>query len=238
MYLWIFAALIAFFIKGLCGFANTMVFTSMLSFGTSNISISPVELVLGYPTNFILVWKNRKKLRASVYIPLAVLVLLGSIPGAFLLKKLNTGLVKIIFGILLVLLGTEMFFREIKVFKFKGSRLVLGIIGILSGIMSGLFGVGAMLAAYISRVTEDSDEFKANLCIVFMVENTFRIVFYSVLGIINPASLKLSAILLPFMLLGLFAGMKSSSFLKEKTVKIIVTLLLVASGVAMVVQNL
>ena len=33
MYLWIIAAVGAYFIKGLCGFANTLVFTSILSFG-------------------------------------------------------------------------------------------------------------------------------------------------------------------------------------------------------------
>ena len=36
MYLWIIAAFIAYFIKGLCGFANTLVLTTILSFGASN----------------------------------------------------------------------------------------------------------------------------------------------------------------------------------------------------------
>lgn len=51
MTLWIIASACAFYIKGLCGFANTLVFTSVLAFGTENINISPVELILGYPTN-------------------------------------------------------------------------------------------------------------------------------------------------------------------------------------------
>lgn len=36
MGLWILATLSAFFVKGLCGFANTLVFTSILGFGSSN----------------------------------------------------------------------------------------------------------------------------------------------------------------------------------------------------------
>ena len=67
MYLWIIAAFTAYFIKGLCGFANTLVFTSILSFGAANANISPVELLIGYPTNFILTWKNRKSLDYKVY---------------------------------------------------------------------------------------------------------------------------------------------------------------------------
>ena len=62
MYLWILATLIAFFIKGLCGFANTLIFTSILSFGSANVNISPVDLILGCPTNLIMVWENRWKL--------------------------------------------------------------------------------------------------------------------------------------------------------------------------------
>lgn len=40
MWLWIIATLVAFFIKGLCGFANTLVFTSILGFGASDVNIS------------------------------------------------------------------------------------------------------------------------------------------------------------------------------------------------------
>ena len=60
MYLWMLAAVVAYFIKGLCGFANTLVFTAILSFGSVNANISPIDLLLGYPANVILTWENRK----------------------------------------------------------------------------------------------------------------------------------------------------------------------------------
>ena len=66
--LWILATIAAYFIKGLCGFANTLVFTTILSFGTANASISPIDLVLGYPTNLILTWKNRNRLDWKVWL--------------------------------------------------------------------------------------------------------------------------------------------------------------------------
>ena len=74
MFWWITATVCAFFIKGLCGFANTLVFTTILSFGNDNANISPVELVLGYPTNLIVAWRERKSIRWSVCLPLAALV--------------------------------------------------------------------------------------------------------------------------------------------------------------------
>lgn len=108
MYLWMLAAVVAYFIKGLCGFANTLVFTAILSFGSVNANISPIDLLLGYPANVILTWKNRKNLDPKVYIPLAVLVLAGSIPGAFLLKNVDARAIKLVFGVVVVALGAEM----------------------------------------------------------------------------------------------------------------------------------
>ena len=61
----ILAAACAYFIKGLCSFANTLVFTSILGFSKTNIEISPVELVLSYPSNIILVLKNEKRQSAE-----------------------------------------------------------------------------------------------------------------------------------------------------------------------------
>ena len=238
MWLWIAATLAAFFVKGLCGFANTLVFTTILGFGTNNIDISPVELIVGYPTNFILTWQNRKQLNPHVYIPLSVLVLAGSIPGAFLLKNVDAGAIKVVFGFVVVFIGLEMMFRERSDHKVKGSKAVLGVIGFLSGLLCGLFGVGALLAAYVSRVTSTSDEFKANISAVFIVENTFRLVLYATLGIITLSTLKLAALLLPFMLIGLFAGIKSSKLLNEKTVRKLVIILLIISGAILIVKNI
>ena len=238
MILWILATVVAFFIKGLCGFANTLVFTSILTFGANNINISPVELLIGYPSNIILTWKNRHKLEPKVFIPLALLVLLGSIPGALLLKNVNPGYIKIVFGVLIILLGIEMFLRDSSRLQFKESRLVLAIIGILSGVLCGLFGVGALLAAYMGRVTKTGDEFKANISAVFIAENTFRIILYSALGIITVPALNQAAILLPFMLIGLFAGIGSAKVLNECIVRRLVIIVLIISGIAMIFQEL
>ena len=238
MVLWVIAAFAAFFVKGLCGFANTLVFTSILGFGVANVNISPVELLLGYPTNLILIWDNRKQLKSSVYLPLIVLVLGGSIPGAFLLKNIDIQVLKIVFGAVVVLIGVEMFFREKSSSKMKESKLLLGVIGILSGLLCGLFGIGALLAAYVGRVTNTADEFKANISAVFIAENTFRIILYSLIGVITPDALKHALLLVPVMLAGLFAGMKSARILDEKLVRKLGILLLIVSGIVLIINNI
>lgn len=238
MYLWILAAVAAYFIKGLCGFANTLVFTSILSFGVANANISPIDLLLGYPTNLILTWKNRRSLDPKVYLPLAALVLAGSIPGAFLLKHVDARAVKVLFGVVVAALGAEMFSLEYSKKRLRSSKIVLAIIGVTAGVLCGLFGVGALLAAYVSRVTEDGGSFKANISAVFIVDNTFRIVLYSVLGLLTFDTLKTALLLLPFALAGLFLGMKCSSRMNESLVKKITSVLLVLSGISLILKNL
>ena len=241
----IIATLVAFFIKGLCGFANTLIFNGILSYTANNINISPLEVVLGYPSNIILVWKERKSLNWKIWLPLTALVVAGSIPGIFLLKHTDAGLLKVIFGIAVIVIGVEMLFRELKSSnrisgngKNSGSRFVLVVIGIISGLLCGLYGVGALLAAYVSRVAENSHEFKANICVVFVVENTIRIILYVATGILTLSVLKQVVILIPFMLAAVFLGMKSSSVLNEKIIKKIVIILLILSGIVLIINNI
>ncbi len=238
MIFWIIATLLAFYVKGLCGFANTLVFTSILTFGTANINISPVELILGYPTNLIISIKERKAISPRIVIPLAIMVIIGSLGGALFLKNADTTLIKIIFGVLVILVGIEMLLRELSQKKAKNSRVLLTIIGILSGFLCGLYGVGALLGAYIGRTTDDLKSFKANICTVFIIENTFRIILYLFYGIITMESLKRALILSPFMLIGLVAGMLSAGRISERVVKKIVIVLLIVSGIALILANL
>ena len=238
MYLWIVAAFIAYLIKGLCGFANTLVFTSVLSFGESNANISPVDLLLGYPMNLILVWRNRKNLDLKIYGPLAALVLLGSIPGALLLKNMDVKAIKLVFGLIVIILGTEMFLQEYRGKNVHSSKPALAFVGLIAGVACGLFGVGALLAVYISRVTENSNSFKANISAVFIVENSFRIIFYYILGLLTLNTLKSALLLTPFALLGLLTGMKFSNYLDEKFVRKFTSVMLVLSGIALILKNL
>ena len=234
---WIVATLCAYFVKGLCGFANTLVLSTILSFGTDTINITPVDLLLSVPTNGIIAWKERKNLDWGMCIPLTLLLLAGSIPGVLFLKNAESDLVKIIFGFVVIIIGLESLLRG-QGYKGRPSKVKLYLIGIISGIICGIYGVGALLSAYVSRNTKDIHAFKGNICFVFFVENAFRVVLYIWHGIITIETLKRSLMMMPVMLIGLYAGMASSNVLNEKVVKKIVVIMLIVSGVALVINNL
>ena len=231
---WIIASLCAFFVKGLCGFANTLVFSTILSFQNNNINISPVDLLIGYPPNIIMAYKERKNIDLKICLPLIALIIIGNIPGILFLKNADTQLIKILFGFVIIGIGIEMLVQD----KKKESKTMLTLIGILSGFLCGLYGIGALLAAYVNQVTDDTQSFKGNICLVFTFENTFRIIVYSLLGIVTFNTIKQAILLLPLMLIGLSLGIKCSQYVNETTTKKLVIVMLIISGIALIINNI
>ena len=128
--------------------------------------------------------------------------------------------------------------RESSKKRARSSKWVLAIIGVTAGMLCGLFGIGALLAAYISRVTENDESFKANISAVFIVDNTFRIILYKVLGLLTLDTLRSVILLIPFALLGLFTGIKCCGYMNDKKVRKFTTVLLILSGISLVLKNL
>ena len=236
-WLMIVAVMCAYIIKGICGFANTLIFSTIVSFRSSTIEITPIELLVGYPANLVIAWRERKEINSKVWIPLAGMVIVGSIPGIFFLKVMEVSSLKILLGIIIIAVSIEMYLREKYRNKSKGSAIVLFIIGIISGVLCGLFGIGALLAAYIGRTTDNAKAFRGNLCVVFLIENTFRIVVYSIMGIINKSTCNTAITMLPFMLVGLGIGICLSKKIEETKVKKVVIFMLILSGVSLIIKN-
>lgn len=235
---WGVAAVCAFFVKGLCGFANTLVFTTVMSFGLSNRNISPVELLLGYPANAYIAFRERRAIDKKLCLTLSALVVLGSIPGIFLLKNADTGRIKLLFGVVIAAVGAEMLLRGRSAKARRESRLALSIVGLLSGLLCGLYGVGALLGAYVSRVAKDSSAFRANLCVVFFVENTMRIALYAWAGILTPGMLWQALRLLPLMALGLILGARCRLLLDESRARRLVSVMLILSGLSLIAATI
>ncbi len=233
------SALIAYFIKGITGFGNTLVMGSLFSFVISNKLTTPIDLILGVPTNIYIVWRERKNISLKIVIPLSLMLLCGIIPGMFLLKLGDDWLLKSIFGIIIICMAFEMLTRDsIKNKGDKNNPIFLAIIGVTSGILAGLYGIGALLVAYISRTTDNKNQFRANICCVFLVDNIFRFFLYWFTDILNKEVFLLALFLSPAVFLGMLIGVKVDSNMKEETVKKSVIALLIISGLVLTIKSL
>jgi uncharacterized membrane protein YfcA len=228
------ATFLAYIVKGLCGFANTLVFSSIMGFVWSNSFISPIDLILGFPPNCVLVWKNRKSISWRTCLPLIIIVLVGSLAGSLILKHADVSKLKLVFGVVVVLVAADLLYTEAAQTKRKMSLPVLIITGLCAGVMSGMFGIGALLAAYIGRTSQSDDAFKGTLSAVFLADNIFRFITYTLEGILTVDICKKSLILFPFMGLGLAVGMFISKKVKAKAMKYIVIVALFLSGISLI----
>lgn len=239
MPLWMLAVLVGYFIKGVAGIGNTLVVTSTMSYTRTNAEITPVELLLCVPTNLAVTWVYRKHINWKLAIAPLCMVLAGDFLGVLLLKNVDVTAMKMIFGVVLMLLSVEQLWRELRGKPTRAAHPALMLaLGISAGVLCGMFGVGALLAAYLSRVTTDDMTYKGTMSIIFTVENAFRVIAYSVAGLLTRASLLNAAMLLPFMGLGLFLGIRLSSRMNARTMRLIIGVMLLISGVPLVVAGL
>jgi uncharacterized membrane protein YfcA len=197
-----------------------------------------VELLLCVPTNLAVTWVYRKHINWKLAIAPMCMVLAGDILGVLLLKNVDVTAMKAVFGVVLILLSVEQLWRELRGKPGKSAHPALMLaLGISAGVLCGMFGVGALLAAYLSRVTTDDMTYKGTMSVIFTVENAFRIVAYSVTGLLTTASLINAAMLLPFMGAGLFLGIRLSSRMNARTMRIIIGVMLLISGVPLLMAG-
>lgn len=232
------STLLAFFIKGITGFGNTLVMGSLFSFVVSNRVTTPVDLILGIPTNIYMVWRERKNISLNVVIPLSLMLLVGIIPGTFLLKVGSDWVLKSILGLLVVGMAIEMIIRKpTKNESKKSNPIFLVIIGVLSGVLAGLYGIGALLVTYVSRTTNNKNQFRANICCVFLVDNIFRFFLYFYTGILTKEILIFTLGLSPAVILGMMLGFRVDANMKEETAKKTTIALLIISGTTLFLKS-
>lgn len=232
------AVCLAYVVKGLTGFANTLVLTAIMSFERSGRDITPTDLLLSFPANVWMMLQQRRSIAWKKALPVCLMLLAGCIPGTLLLKGASPAALKVVFGVLLIGLGLERLLRPQGGGSGKGSALLQGAVALLSGITAGLFGVGALLAAYMSRTAKDPGEYRANLGFVFVAENVFRLGLYTVTGLITLPVLAEALKLLPCMLAGFLAGSALSRRLDPEKLARVIMVMLMISGAALILQNI
>lgn len=238
VWLWL-ATLLSFFVKGVCGFANTLVFTTLMSFRSSIVQIAPMMLPLNFPSNLIMIWDGRKGIDWKICGPLCAMVIVGVIPGTFFFSNMDTRLLEVIFGIVVVLISLEMLLNRRKAkAAIRKIDWKMSLLGVVAGFACGFCNTGVLVGTYLSKVTDDTRAFKANANIVYTLSDIIRLVMFISLGVFNRKVLWETLMIFPIAMLGLWLGMKSSRVINETIAKKVVLVMLVFSGLGLVINNL
>jgi len=242
-----FAVVIAFFVKAIAGFGNALVLGSLFSFVVPNRVTTPVNLLMSVPVNAYLAWRERGSIHLRTAIPMAFLVIVGTIPGIFFLSMGADWLLRAALGLVVIGMATQIALEKrkttedssggIKDSAIKRSPVVLVIVGLIAGFLTGAYGVGALVAVYLRRITTNKHQYRSNVCLVLLIENLFRVAVYTATGILNLQILLLTLALSPGVAIGIALGVKTDKYVDEARLKTVVIALLIISGATLFVSN-
>ncbi|VBB08216.1 sulfite exporter taue/safe [Lucifera butyrica] len=228
---------LSFIIKGLAGFGNPLLSNPLMAMRLDNKVITPANLILDMLVNAYIVWKNRKAFELKIALPVAVWIMLGVIPGTLFLKLGSPWVIKVLLGILIIGLGVEMATRNSGQ-NVKSNVFIRNIVSVSSGIMAGLFGINMLFLSYLERVSVERQQFRSNICFVFLIENIFRSMLYVVNDMFTTYSLQIVLISVPAAILGVWCGSRIDKSMQEHSVKKLIIGIFILGGISILIKAL
>jgi hypothetical protein len=205
----------------------------------------PLVLLAGFFSVIVLSVNKLHFFKERTVIIVAVAMAMGTWLGTYVLKNagvgrlqnLDTGMLKRILGIVIVLFAFHILLRvrQHDAPRFRGPMGVVA--GILSGVLGGLFGTsGPPLVVYVHHFAEDKSSFRSQLLILFLLHDSFRIFLYAKNSLINLDVLRFDLFLLPALILGLILGSRMHFKVSDTTFTRAISAMLLLSGVLLLIK--
>jgi uncharacterized membrane protein YfcA len=110
--------------------------------------------------------------------------------------------------------------------------------GLLGGLVGTLFGTGGPFYVIYLRVRQlDKRAFRATTAMIFLIDGGLRLLGFAGTGLLGWEGLVLVLMALPFKMLGLWAGHRIQHRLNERHFFRFVSLVLLASGLALLLKE-
>jgi len=189
----------------------------------------PVELQVVWSSRHLITW------RGIFWISLGVA---GGIPfGTLALKSSAPVLVLSLLGLFLIGAGAVFLLTPERRSPAWSRPAVLSV-GLLSGVLAGLFGTaGPPLIVYFRLSATDKAVFRGNLMALFLLMSLVRIPVYLAVGLITLERLWSAAMVFPSVILGAVIGHCCHLSVKEATFQRLVALALVLIGTALLFRH-
>ena len=233
-------ALLAYTGEALTGFGATLVAVTLGAHFYPIDHLVPVAVSLNvFVTGYIAVRHRSHIARDLLLRRVLPFMGLGLLSGLALYPLLRGVALKQLLGVMVVAVSV----RELYLLLTRTPRAgkTLSVLGawvwqFLAGVMHAFYATGGPLLVYsVSRLQLSKSAFRATLCTVWFTLNAFLIVAFSVNGRINPASLEVTAFLLPVLPIGILLGEWLHGRIQERHFRVFIYALLLASGVKLLV---
>jgi uncharacterized membrane protein YfcA len=197
-----------------------------------------ILLLVVLPAELGVAWGARRRIRWRETGGLLCGVVPGVVLGTWVLKAGSPTLVLTTLGVFLVAMSAVFLLLRDGV-RVRWPRWVVPPTGLLSGLLTGLFGTGGPpLIVFYHLAGLDKGAFRGNLMAVFVAMTLLRVVNYSAQGLITAERLWSGLAVLPAALLGAWLGQRGHVQLPERVFRRLVSGLLGVIGLLLLVRNL
>ncbi len=228
-------AFFGFFVRGVGGFGSALVITPLLLFIFNIKIVVPVIAILEVISTLYFTIEILKEVDWR-YIKSFLLVSLAGIgSGSFILVKYSTDILKSILGIVIIIFSVRILILNILseiIKRKKWPYFITYIVGIVAGILAGIYGIGGPPAViFLENQIDSKDRLRATLILYFYFLDIVRIVPYIFTGLIGGYVIKVSLIMLPASIAGMVSGRLIYERIPEKQFRIFVGIVLMGSGI-------
>ncbi len=224
-------AIIAGIIQSTTGFGSGTFMMLFLPMLLPMLRATALSAFISAWLNLALALRYRKHLDPKLFLPPVIPYWICSYFAIQVARSMDVTRLKMIFGLFLIVIAIYFIFFDKKI-KVNGGILSALICGGLSGVLSGLFGIGGppMVIYFLAVTHDDKNSYIANSQGFFTLAISYSCVVRALSGILTVDLLPLAIPGLAGLLLGKNIGVRILDRLPIATIKKLVYLFLAFSG--------
>ena len=227
---------IASFVQGLTAFGFALFTVPILIVFLPPKLAIPTVAILGSMITAVILFKERKSLSTKSNVALSVSGIVGTPLGTYLLLVLNSDVMKVFVGSVVVVTAIALFLG----FKRTVGRMTVSsvFVGLASGLLSGSTSMGGPpVILFFANQEMKKKMFKANLAAYFTVLNLATMGSFILSGLLNFGVFIYSLTFVPSLALGGVTGILLEQRLREKSFRKIVLILMIIAGLISIVVS-
>jgi len=225
----------AYVVRGITGFGSGLIAIPFLAMNLPLATVVPLVVTLDYVASAGQGLKDREHIRWREIVPLLPFSVLGVGLALYLLKTMDAKLLLHALAVFILLFAA--YTLLIRIPARNHSRLWAAPVGCFGGLVGTLFGTGGpFYVIYLQLRTLEKSQFRATFAAIFLLDGTYRIAGYLLMGFFNVNLLLLLAVMLPVMAVSIYLGGRIHTTVTQETFKRGISLLLLASGAILLLK--
>jgi uncharacterized membrane protein YfcA len=227
--------LAAYLIRGIAGFGSGLIAVPFLSLAVPVPVVVPLVVTLDYIGSAGQGLRNLGQVAWREQLWLVPFMIVGIGGGLVVLRTMPPALLGRALGAFVIAFAL---YQWLPGASFRGSRSLAAVGGVLGGLVGTLFGTGGPFYVICLRLRDlDKSAFRATFATNFLLDGGIRLAAYVAMGLYGATTLLAVALALPVAAVALLAGGRIHTGLSQPTFMRLISLLLLASGIALLLRS-